>query len=94
MSIKTEVVDTKGEWMKVEDVFNITLVDNSLYSIQILGVAKLSYNSTVPEKDFFTINFPQPFTYEKKSGEDLYVKTEYVNGRTEYVNGVTFTIAG
>lgn len=87
MAIKTLNIDTKGEWEKVESLTGESLVDDAKYSIQILGVAKLNYGSTVPTTDCFTINFPQPFTYEKKSGEDLYIKTEYSNG-------VIFTIAG
>lgn len=76
MTIKTKQVNTKGEWVKASEEFGITFVDDSIYSIQVLGSAKLNYGSTKPVADCFTISFPQPFTYEKKSGEDLYILTD------------------
>lgn len=83
--VKTEYVNTKGEWEKAEDIFNITLTDDSKYSIQVLGLAYFSYGAATPDKNCFTVNFPQPFTYDKKSDEDLYIKTD--------VCGATITIA-
>ena len=85
MTIKTKRINTNGIWEKAEDLFNISLQDNGTYAIQVLGIAYLSYSSTIPNKDCFTIDFSQPFTYEKKANEDLYIKTD---GR-----GVTITIA-
>lgn len=87
MTIKTKQVNTEGEWVKVDDEFGITLVDDGLYSIQIVGAAKLSYSATKPVADCFTITFPQPFTYEKKSGEDLWI---FTNSNI----GAVVTIAG
>lgn len=74
--IKTKQVNTKGNWKNVSDLFGVTLSNGSFYSIQVLGAAKLSYGSTTPVADCFTITFPQPFTYEKKSGENLYIFTD------------------
>lgn len=76
MTITTKQVNTKGEWVKVDTEFGVTLSNDSLYSIQVLGSAKLSYSATKPVSDCFTISFPQPFTYEKKSGEDLWILTD------------------
>lgn len=83
--IKTKFVNTNGEWEKADDIFDITLADDGKYSIQILGVAYVSYGAATPAKNCFTINFSQPFTYEKKTGQDLYIKTD--------VCGATITIA-
>lgn len=74
--IKTKHVNTKGIWKKVTDEFGISLVDDSWYSIQVLGNAKLSYGAITPTTDCFTIGFPQPFSYEQKSGQYLYIYTD------------------
>ena len=87
MTIKTKNIHTNGTWKKVEDVFGITLVDDAIYSIQVLGIAKMSYGSGMPTSDCFTINFPQPFTYEKKSGEDLYIFTDDTVGAVVTIAG-------
>lgn len=81
----TKVIKTAGKWQKVDDLFGITMTDDKLYSIQVIGAAKLSYGDAEPTVDCFTISFPQPFTYEKKSGDDLYVLTDNI--------GATITIA-
>lgn len=73
--VKTKPVNTKGEWVKVEDIFEFTLIDDNLYNIQVCGEAKLSYGTSTPNEGCFVINFPQPFTYEKESGQDLYIST-------------------
>lgn len=74
----TKQVKTDGKWEKVETVFGMTLTDDKLYSIQVCGVAKLTYGDATPTTDCFTISFPQPFTYEKKSGDDLYILTDNI----------------
>lgn len=85
MAVYTFKVTTNGEYRKVEDLCDISFVDDTLYSIQILGSAKLTYSSTTPgEDDGYLINFTRPFSYKKKTGEDLYIKTG--------VNIVTMTI--
>lgn len=84
MSIKTKRIKTNGQWVKVSEIIDITMTDDALYSIQCLGDAKISYSNSIPTTDYFTINFTNPFTYEKKSGEDLYINT----------NDCLFTIAG
>ena len=81
----TKTIRTDGKWKKAEDLFGITLTDDKLYSIQIIGVAKMTYGDEAPTVDCFTISFPQPFTYEKKSGDDLYILTDNI--------GATITIA-
>lgn len=87
MTIKTKQVNTNGAWVKVDDEFGITLIDDSVYAIQVLGSAKLSYGATTPAADCFTISFPQPFTYEKKSGEDLYIFTDDTVGAVVTIAG-------
>lgn len=87
MTIKTKQISTKGEWKKIADVFGITFTDDNWYTIQIVGVAKVSYGATIPTTDCFTVDFPQPFSYKKESGEDPYIFTD--------VNvGAVVTIAG
>lgn len=78
--VHTKQVKTDGKWQKVSEVFGITLTDDALYSIQVCGVAQLTYGSETPTSNCFTISFPQPFTYEKKSGDDLYIKTDSIGG--------------
>lgn len=87
MTIITKQVNTKGQWKKIAEVFDITFTDNQWYTIQVLGTAKFSYGATVPTKDCFTVNFPQPFSYQKLSGEDPYIYTDN-NG------GAIVTVAG
>ena len=74
--VYTFTVSTNGLYQKVTNFCDIKFVDDNLYSIQILGNAKLTYSTTLPEGDEgYSICFSKPFTYEKKAGEDLYLKT-------------------
>lgn len=74
----TKQVKTNGKWENVNNVFGITLKDDNRYVIQVSGVAKLTYSDQTPTFDCFTISYPQPFVYEKKSGEDLFILTDNI----------------
>lgn len=75
MAIVTKRLQTGGSWVDVAESLGITLTDDTLYSIQIIGSAKISYNSD-PTTGYFVRNNPKPFTYEKKSGEVLNINTD------------------
>lgn len=72
--ILTKRVQTANNWVNLAELFGITLVDDKLYSIQIVGSAKISYN-TDPTEGYFTRNDPKPFTYECKTGDSLFINT-------------------
>lgn len=73
MSIKTKRIKTNGQWVNVADELGITLTDNTLYSVQIVGYAKISYSSTANVTGYFIRDDSKVFTYEKLSGEDFYI---------------------
>lgn len=73
MGIITKNVNTNGQWLNVGEILGITLSDNTLYSVQILGLAKISYSSSEDVTGYFVRNDPKVFTYEKLSGEDFYI---------------------
>ena len=87
MTIITKQVNTKGEWKTAKEVFGITMVDNACYTIQVLGTAKFSKGATTPTKDGYTISFPQPFTYQKVSGENMYIYTDNNGGAIVTIEG-------
>lgn len=88
MAFYTFTAKTNGVYTKAEDFLNgKTLVDGNKYAIQVLGGAMLSYDTTTPTTGFW-INTPEVFTYEKVTGEDLYVMT------SREFTGSTITIAG
>ena len=72
--ILTKRVQTADNWVNLAELFGITLVEDKLYSIQIIGSAKISYNSD-PTEGYFTRNDAKPFTYEYKSGDSLFINT-------------------
>lgn len=88
MAFYTFTAKTNGVYTKVEDFLDgKTLVDGNKYGVQVLGGAMLSYDTTTPTTGFW-INTPEVFTYEKVTGEDLYVMTD-----REFESS-TITIAG
>lgn len=76
MAIKTKRIKTNEQWAKVSEIMDFSMTNDTLYSLQIIGNAKICYSDTTPSTDYFTINFTNPFTYEKKSGEDLYINAD------------------
>lgn len=72
--ILTKRVQTANNWIDLAEFFGITLVNDTLYSIQIIGSAKISYNSD-PTVGYFTRNDPKPFTFEYKTGDSLFINT-------------------
>lgn len=63
-----------NEWKNISD--SITLEDNKTYSCQILNSASIASSSGEPKSGFY-INTPNVFTYTKREGEDLWVKSSY-----------------
>lgn len=78
MTINTKNVSTNGEWMKVEDLLGISLVDDTKYSVQIVGLSKISYSTSSTISGYFLRDDPKPFTYTKKSGQDFYINADNV----------------
>lgn len=88
MAFYTFNAKTNGEYVKAETLCpGLTLTDDTLYAVQVIGGAMVSYGTTTPTTGFW-INTPQVFTYEKKSGEDLYIMTD------RQFESSTITIAG
>ncbi|MBR3490194.1 MAG: hypothetical protein IKH36_01765 [Bacilli bacterium] len=73
MTITTKRVQTGGLWAKVTDLLGISMTDNTSYSVQVIGTAKVSYSNDSNITGYFLLNSPQPFTYNKVSGEDFYI---------------------
>lgn len=73
MGIVTKKIDTNGKWVNVGEELGITMTDNTLHSVQIHGIAKISYSSSADITGYFVQNDPKVFTYEKLSGEDFYI---------------------
>lgn len=78
MAIVTKKVSTDGLWIKVSDLLGITMTDNTKYSVQIVGLAKISYSTSTTVTGYFIWDSVQPFTYEKLSGEDFYINANDV----------------
>lgn len=73
MGIVTKNISTNDKWVNVGEELGITLTDNTLYSVQVVGSAKISYSSTANVTGYFVRNDPKVFTYEKLSGENFYI---------------------
>jgi hypothetical protein len=73
MGIVTKNISTNDKWVNVAEELGITLTDNTLYSVQVVGSAKISYSSTPNVIGYFVRNDPKVFTYEKLSGENFYI---------------------
>lgn len=73
MGIVTKKINTNGNWVNVGEELGITLTDDTLYSVQIIGNCKISYSSSADVSGYFLYNDLKPFTYEKLSGEDFYI---------------------
>lgn len=78
MTIITKRVQTGGLWAKVTDLLGINMTDNISYSVQVIGIAKVSYSNNSNITGYFLLNSPQPFTYNKVSGEDFYINADDV----------------
>lgn len=63
-----------NEWENVADL--ITLEDGKTYSIQVQNSASIASSSGEPKSGFY-INTPNVFTYTKREGEDLWIKSSY-----------------
>ena len=67
---------TNKDYEKFTTISGVTLTDDTKYSIQILGGARLCDSATKPGNDegFLRKDQPEPFGFIKKSGTDLYVR--------------------
>ena len=54
----------------------MTFEDGKTYTLQIQNPALIQSSSTDPTKGGFYINKPDIFTFTKKEGENLYIKSE------------------
>lgn len=67
---------TNSKYEKFSTISEVTLTDDTKYSIQILGGAMLCASATKPGDDegFLIKDDRRPFGYTKESGVDLYVR--------------------
>lgn len=67
---------TNSKYEEFSTISEVTLTDDTKYSIQILGGARLCESATQPEDDegFLIKDDRRPFGFTKKSGVDLYVR--------------------
>ena len=63
-----------NEWKNAADL--IALEDGKTYSIQVQNSASIASSSGEPKSGFY-INTPNVFTYTKREGEDLWIKSSY-----------------
>lgn len=76
MTITTKRIQTGGLWAKVTDLLGISMTDNTTYSVQIIGTAKVSYSNNSNITGYFLLSSPQLFTYKKVNGEDFYINAD------------------
>lgn len=70
-------IDVDREYKKLADVANITFEDGKTYAFQVRKGVFLASSSSKPEIDGFIVATPEPFTFTKVAGEDLWVKTAW-----------------
>lgn len=69
------VINTNGEYKKVEDLTGLTFEDGKQYTFQIQNSATVISSVEEPTAGGFYISDLGLNLYTKKAGEDLYIKT-------------------
>lgn len=70
-------VSTKGEYKKLQDLTGAAFEDDKTYLLQIRNPATIIISADVPVSGGFYISNNDIFSYTKKAGEDLYIKTTH-----------------
>lgn len=70
-------ISTKGEYKKLQDLTGTAFEDDKTYLLQISNPATIIVSAEVPKSGGFYISNNDIFSYTKKSGEDLYIKTPH-----------------
>lgn len=70
-------INTEGEWEDFETLTELTLVDETIYLLQVQNICAFCAKASEPEatEKGFVINFNVPFEYTHDDTNTLYIKT-------------------
>lgn len=83
-NLKSGKVNGTGDYVNIENLFDIELTENVTYSIQVQGEAVVCEKSTKPtDSEGFYWNSLKPFGYKKESA---YLWLKVKTGSSVFVN--------